>query len=873
MIVYGAPDVGALMLSGQRYRGYQVGAANCWQANQPAASVEEALGFDNAVHGAPGFGTQTFGDANNCGDLIRAAIIDKLEEKYIHESPNPGLGNLVMDHPHHGYPGLVHWPHWSSVTHQQMYWEWIKRAHEGGLRVLVALAVNNSLLAKAANADQYVDDKSSIRLQIDEIKQLVLRHHALGGGFMEIADKPEDLRRIVAAGRLAIVLGVETDDFGNLSKRAASGEVITQAKVDAEIRDLHGQGVRYILPLHFSNTVLGGYAITRDLFALSSKEYTNQHTQVRESCGEGIHFDLTPPALEALQADALRTRDLGRILDTQPVRTPPRAGCGHANPFPLSSLGEGALQTMMSLGMMIDIDHMSRLAADRALQIANARNYPLNSGHNGPLDPACLGSVPPPSPRSCHENARTEAQYDAIRRIGGMVGLGHGGKATDFVRIYRRLLDSMGNRALAIGTDANGLDALPQPDPEARITYDASFPRYRFGNRTWDINSLISAGREVGDGVAHYGLMPDWIRSWQASPSADKRMTARGMEAFMSSAEGFARTWERASRRKVGASRTANLDQATTWCTHAGAALHSADFDGDGAADLLCRDPRRLWFDYADAFGRVTGNTDAVIDSTWCTHAAATLHLGDFNGDGRVDLLCRDPNRLWFNYADTSGAFNAAGSGTQDTHWCTHAQASIRLGDVNGDGRTDLICKDPNRVWVNYADNGGRFNDATAWHVDTRWCTHVNANVYSADFNGDGRTDLMCKDPGRLWFNYADQEGRFSAAGGWTLDTTWCTHANATVQVADFDGNGRSDLLCRDPNRLWINYADRQGAFRNQSDWTRDTSWCTGAQSSLFIADFNADSRQDLLCRTPTALQIDYASIGPTLADMGRFER
>jgi hypothetical protein len=872
MVVFGAPDPGSLMLAGQRYRGWHWGEKNCWLSNGPAETVEVALGFDNQVHGAPGFGTGTFGDANNCGDLLRSAIVDKLEEKYIHEAPNGGLAGVINDHPHHGYPDFRHWPHWSSVTHQQMYWEWIRRAHGGGLRVMVALAVNNTLLAKATNASQFLDDESSVRLQIEEIKKLVDRHHPARGGFMEIATSPEDLRRIVGAGHLAVVLGVETDDFGNLAKRAAAGEVITQAKVDAEIHELHGLGVRYLIPLHFSNTVLGGYAITRDLFALSSREYTNLHPQVRQSCGEGIHFELRPAAFSDPERHALRTRDLGRIIDTQPERSAPSAGCGHANVLGLSPVGAGALRTMMNLGFLIDIDHMSRLAAEAALGIANERSYPLNTGHNGPSGPDCQGAAPA-NEQACHENVRTPRQYEAVRRLGGMVGLGHGGTATNFVRTYRRVLDLLGNRPIAIGTDVNGLEALPAPDPEARVTYSASFPRYRFGNRTWDINSVRAAdGREVGDGVAHYGLMPDWIRSWQASRNPETRMTARGMEAFMGSAEGFARTWERAARRRVGAPQTANLDRPATWCSPKGVLL-AGDFDGDGAADLLCQDATRLAIDHADARGALAGLADFTVASTWCTHAGATLHLGDFNGDGRMDLLCRDPGRLWFNHADRQGRFAAGGTGVLDTRWCTQANATIRLGDVNGDGRTDLLCKDPARLAVIHADRSGRFRASSDWQVDTRWCTHGRTQLHQGDFNGDGRMDLLCKDPGRLWFNLADGEGRYHPGGTGTLDTAMCTQAGASLHVADVNGDGRSDLLCRDPGRLGITYAGDSGQFSGRPDWHRDTRWCNEPQARLLIADLNGDARQDLLCRTPTTLQIDYASIGPAPAEMGRFER
>ncbi|MCB9100612.1 MAG: hypothetical protein H6632_13805 [Anaerolineales bacterium] len=41
------------------------------------------------------------------------------------------------------------------------------------------------------------------------------------------------------------------------------------------------------------------------------------------------------------------------------------------------------------------------------------------------------------------------------------------------------------------------------------------------------------------------------------------------------------------------------------------------------------------------------------------TQAGATLRLADFNGDSRTDLFCRDSNRLWLDYADANGRFGS----------------------------------------------------------------------------------------------------------------------------------------------------------------------------------------------------------------------
>src|SRR5213080_2548336 len=48
------------------------------------------------------------------------------------------IGHLVG-----GYPQFDGWPPWYSVTHQTVHVDWLYRAWQGGLRLMVMLAVNN----------------------------------------------------------------------------------------------------------------------------------------------------------------------------------------------------------------------------------------------------------------------------------------------------------------------------------------------------------------------------------------------------------------------------------------------------------------------------------------------------------------------------------------------------------------------------------------------------------------------------------------------------------------------------------------------------------------------------------------------------------
>ena len=126
---------------------------------------------------------------------------------------------------------ILHWPKHNDITHQQMWVDWIKRARENGMRIMVALAVNNKTLATALKGDPPLDDRGSADLQIREIRAFVNRHR----DFIEIAASSADLRRIVRSGRLAVVLGIEIDDLGNFDSTEGS---ISQAAINAEVNRL-----------------------------------------------------------------------------------------------------------------------------------------------------------------------------------------------------------------------------------------------------------------------------------------------------------------------------------------------------------------------------------------------------------------------------------------------------------------------------------------------------------------------------------------------------------------------------------------------------------------------------------------------------------
>ena len=248
-LVHGGVDEGSLLR-----------ADTSCNPNIRATSIAHALGDDRPSHG--GWNLLHF----PCGDNARQLLIHEFQEKN---------GALDDGQPRNGYPDFDQWPKWNDITHQKMWYEWIKRAHAGGLRVMVALATNNKTLADGMSGgtpvttpDGATDDKTSADLQLAEIKAFVGRHPS----FMELALSAADIKRIVQANKIAVVLGVEIDNIGNFNKLpvASLPDNAAQVLISNEIQRLYDQKVRYIFPIHVLDNAFGGTAIYQGGFNTSN---------------------------------------------------------------------------------------------------------------------------------------------------------------------------------------------------------------------------------------------------------------------------------------------------------------------------------------------------------------------------------------------------------------------------------------------------------------------------------------------------------------------------------------------------------------------------------------------------------------------------
>ncbi len=166
----------------------------------------------------------------------------------------------------------------------------------------------------------------------------------------------------------------------------------------------------------------------------------------------------------------------------------------------------------------------------------------------------------------------------------------------------------------------------------------------------------------------------------------------------------------------------------------------------------------------------------------------------DLDGDGRLDLTSGDTvNDVFYWFAgDGKGGFRRHVVQAKEPGWFErHA-----VGDVDGDGRPDLVVVKNLHGEIVWFRNGGKPRQAG------NWTRHVLAtkfprayDVALGDFNGDGKLDVAAS----AW---RGNQLAWFANSGKPAEGEWVRHIldenvaeTRTVRVADFNGDGRPDVL------------------------------------------------------------------------------
>lgn len=281
----------------------------------------------------------------------------------------------------------------------------------------------------------------------------------------------------------------------------------------------------------------------------------------------------------------------------------------------------------------------------------------------------------------------------------------------------------------------------------------------------------------------------------------------------------------------------------------------AADVDKDGRIDIVTTASNGQTRDYQNIYlyrNTGGGNFNKI---TIGTHTGAgevrDLHVADFDGDGRNDIITRHARQVIVYYGTGNTSFTKGPTVTLNTG----AEAEgLGILDVNKDGRLDAVLEG---YWL--SNPGNRSSNWTRNNFDSYWYGNepsgyrgYSVKVYIANIDGQGGDDIIISDSENndqaiRWYSVPNSGGLNTSNANPQTITNRTGYISHTLAAADFDGDGDIDVfsagLPRPNSQHFIYYNPGNGT----GNWQQQTIPGSGPGYSGKIGDVNGDGKPDIV--------------------------
>lgn len=322
-----------------------------------------------------------------------------------------------------------------------------------------------------------------------------------------------------------------------------------------------------------------------------------------------------------------------------------------------------------------------------------------------------------------------------------------------------------------------------------------------------------------------------------------------------------------------------------------------ADINGDRRADIVGFGADGTFVSLArsdGSFGQMYQANNSfgagAAGGGWSTDDRYHRDMADVNGDGRADIIGFGAAGTYValgtaagGFTPTSQATNTFGSNAAAGGWSSQDIYTRQIGDVNGDGRADIVGFGSAGAYVSLGTSGGSFapmflstNSFGATAQAGGWNSDRVYHRELADVNGDGRADIVGFGSAGVYVALATGNGNFGSqflavgafgtsanAGGWSNQDLYPRH------LADVNDDGRADIVGFGDSFVFIATGRTDGTFNAPvpdiaafGSGAQAGGWSSDNLYPRVLADVNADGAADILGFSSAGVYLSHSELG-----------